>query len=232
MQTPLLGAVLALTCGLSLAAEFEVKLVQATANADLPRSVPQEVQPMNNQHGATLSFLIKGEDIVEIDQKSLKLETGGKWEIGFFNKVSEDGAYALLNLSTNKEILGQLDALKLKGTVKVVTGSEMKTETLTLTDGAEAVKVGTLSVSYKGEKSDKKKKGFGFGMGSGIHVKGDLATVKSIIVKVDGEEADSNGHSTFNNNRNYQFAGLKGDPVEVTLTYWTDLQTVVVPIVK
>lgn len=231
MQT-LLFSVFSVAGCLSLAAEFEVKLVQATANADLPRSVPQEVQPMNNQHAATLSFLIEGENIVEIDKDSLKLETGGKWEIGFFNKVSDDGNYALLNLSTKKETLGQLDALELKGTVKVVTGSEVKTETLILTEGAEATKLGGLSLSYKGEKSEKKKKGFGFSMGSGIQVKGDLATVKSIIVKVDGEEVDSNGHSTFNNNRTYQFTGLNGETAEVTLTYWIDLETVVVPIVK
>lgn len=234
MNSSLLSPLLLAGATLSLAADFEVRLVQATANADLPRSVPQEVQPMNSQNAATLAFLITGENIVEVDQKSLKLETGGKWEVGFFNKVSEDGTYALVNLSTKKELLGKLDDFALKGTIKIVTGSDFKAETLTLTDGADATQVGDFSVRYKGEKKDTKKKGFGFNMsmGPGIEVKGDLAAIKSIVVKINGEEETQNGYSSMNKTRTYQFDGLKGETAEVVFTYWTDLQEVTVPLEK
>ena len=233
MKHSLIASLVFVASSSLLYSEVEVQLVQMSANADLPRSVPREVQPNNTQSAATLSFLIKAENLVSLDKDSLKIETGGKWKVGFFNKVSDDGQYALLNISTDQEVIGKLDALELSGSIKAVTGKETKTETVTLTEGAKPTTVGDFTLSYKGEKKEEKGSILGFSMGGpGIKVKGKFGSIKSIAVTVDGKEVDTNGNSTFNKSRTYYFDELTGDTAEVTFTYWTDLSEITVPIKK
>ncbi|GHC41390.1 hypothetical protein [Roseibacillus persicicus] len=214
---------------LSFAADFEVQLVQITSNADLPRSIPQDVKPFANQHAASLCFLIKGENLVSIDDDTLTLDGEIKWEAGSFNKVSDDGRYARLDITTSEELIGKLDALKFKGTIEAYTAADTETTTLTLSYGGEAKEAGPFEVAF----SKPKKTAFGFGGGAGIKLsKGDLNHLKSITVKVDGKEANGNGWFGSNNSRTYNFENLGEGEVEVTIVTWKNMKKVTIPIEK
>ncbi len=185
-----------------------------TAGAGLPESADFSVKPMGYEFGVTLSFIIEGENIIEVDEKSLKTEESG-WSMGPFSKVNKERSLASFSVLKKSNFLGKENEAKVKGTVKVVTASKSQKKTAMLKNGGKAVDFNGLKVSLKinGENS----------FGSGILVVGDAAMIKSIKVEQGGETLKENGSSWSGDKRTYHFRDLK-EKCKVTIEYWTDLE--------
>ncbi|MCW1886466.1 hypothetical protein OKA04_17135 [Luteolibacter flavescens] len=229
---------------LAVAAEpFEVSLVQVQVGKPLAGEIPFEVKPMGYEPGVRLDFLVSGENLVAIkdksvDVKSFKLGDGrewsrtrsGKanWEQESFSKVSEDGKLGRFGISFPGDLFGSLEAAALDASVTVITASKPEEKKIELTDGDKTQhELGPFEISsgqgagFFGGGADK---------GSSVTVTGNPDAVIEITVKDGDTELDSNSTSTVNKAKTYHFEKAKGDKLSVTVRYWTDLKEEVVPV--
>lgn len=191
----------------------EVKHIMTAVSGGLPEAADFSIKPMGYEYGVKLSFLITGNNLIMVDEDSLKTEESG-WKLGAFTRVNPDGTLATFSVTKKGEYVGKEGEVRVKGSLTIVTGQNTKTETFTLNKKAAPVVVNDMKVSL-GEKNV-------FG-GQGVKVNGDFSCIKSIVVKQDGKELDDSGTSWSGQKKTYQFSGIE-DGAEVSLTYWTDIE--------
>ncbi|MEO0416508.1 MAG: hypothetical protein AAF226_16305 [Verrucomicrobiota bacterium] len=194
-------------------AQEEVQHIMTTSCAGLPEEADFKVKPIGYDFGIKLTFLITGENLIEIDKESLKTEARG-WTMGHFPKVNEEGTLATFSISKNQNLLNKEPTAAVKGSIAITTGSETDEQSFALKKG-ETKEVAGLKVSLQ-----LTQKGFS---SESVKVTGDFSKVKSILVTQNGTELETRSSSWTGDQITYAFEGIK-EGAEVTLVYWTDLQ--------
>jgi len=224
------------------AGPFEVSLVQVQAGRPLGDEVPFDVKPMGHEPGAKLAFLVRGENLVafkddSVEIKSFKLGDGrewsrtrsGKanWEQESFAKVSEDGKVGSFTVKFPGDLFGAIEGASLEGTVTAITASKAEEKKIELTAGDKTRKpLGPFEISA----SEGGGGLFGGGSdGTSITITGDHKAVVEVTVADGGNKLDGNGSSSVNDSKTYHFDKAKGEKLDVTVRYWTDLKEEAVP---
>ena len=224
------------------AGPFEVSLVQVQAGRPLGEEVPFDVKPMSYEPGAKLAFLVRGENLVafkddSVEIKSFKLGDGrewsrtrsGKanWEQESFAKVSEDGKVGSFTVKFPGDLFGALEGASLDGAITAITASKAEEKKIELTAGDKTKKpLGSFEIAV----SEGGGGLFGGGSdGTSITLTGDHKAVVEVTVTDGDKKLDDNGSSSFNDSKTYHFDKAKGEKLDVTVRYWTDLKEEVVP---
>ncbi len=194
------------------ASKLQAQLITTTVSSGLPAGLDFMDKPFGYKEGASLTYFLQSENIVEFDKKSFQAKG---WKLDFSPRISKSGKTASFTI-LNKKFDGKAADIKLNGTVDLISGSKTESKTLTLKKDADPIQLPDFTVELKLGKEDK---GL-FGGSSGVKVVGDFSKIKAITLKSTGK--DSNGYSSSGNHKTYSLDGLK-DGDEVTITYWTDL---------
>ncbi len=200
----------------SLSAEepLESRLVISKICANLGEKVDFMNQPHGYKEGVTLTYQITDTGLVSIDKESLNLNG---WELNDRPKISKDGSTAYFSIY-NKFYQGNLDEIKLDGSLVVELGAEPINKEITLKKGDDPVKLPDFTVQLP-EKRE------------GIRIKGKLAMMKSIKVENDGKELRSNGYSSSGDDISYYYKDLNKNS-KITITYWSKIKKKTVKITK
>lgn len=220
---------------------IEVSLVHVQAGKPLPEEIPFDVKPMGYEPGAKFSFLVRGENLVAIkdksvDIKSFKLGDGrewsrtrsGKanWKQESFSKVTEDGKLGRFAILFPGDLFGSLEGASLEGSFTAITASKPEEKKIELTDGDKTLhELGPFEIS-----AGKGGGFFGGGDGTSVTVTGNHDALIEVTVKDGDTELDGNSTSSVNKAKTYHFEKAKGEKLSVTVRYWTDLKEEVVPI--
>lgn len=211
-----------------------VRLVQYQVGAALSDKVPFQVKPMNHSYGAKLDLLIEGEDMVSVADDSLEITamTGSDgselipargrdsaWEQGPFPKVSEDGTVGSFQIELKGDLMGRLEGSAIEGKITLRTGSETAEKTAKLTVGGDEQEIGPFKVSAKSGE------GFGGRKSLSVKVVGDYQSIVDVSVASDGKKFDSRGTSWSGNQKTFSFDASEAKEIQLTLSYWTDLES-------
>lgn len=191
----------------------EAKLIMISAGAGLPEGVDFSAKPMGYEFGTKLTFFIEGKNLISFDKESV---TADGWKLGSFPKVSKDGTQASFTITKKGNFMNKLDALKVAGSIAL--NSAEKTEKVTAAVTVkEEQNLGPYTVQLKIKA--------GAEWGNGVTVKGKLENVKEVTVKQGDKVLKSSGWGGFNQQRTYNFKGIK-DGAQVSIEYWGDTKKV------
>ena len=214
----------------AFAGEVKAELVSVHIAKSLPSEVPFQVKPHNHPDGFSVTYLLKGEGMTGINEKSLKLESvkiaAGKelsktrtgsanYKMGSFPKVGEKGEFGSFSFTVSENIMGKADGLKISGSIKVFLGDKVLEKTTSPGD-LKLLKdtVAGIEVSYSENK---------FGGSAGIKVKGNLNKIVSVMILDEkGKEIKSNGWSGWDDQKTYNFQKLP-EVGQLKLMYWNEL---------
>jgi len=201
----------------------------------------------NEKAGCEITYLIAGENISAIEEKSVSItsittkdgkdlskDTRGRaaWKLGPFPKASDDGSYAVFSLFVPIE--GAMTVPIVKGSITVKAAGKTETQTLTFKTANKGVeqKTGPFTFAVADDAKDgddDTMRGFGFG-GFGITMTGDMNLIADISINAGGRTIKRQGHMSINNQTTkdgkldlskqtttYQFASAPRTP-EFTLT--------------
>ncbi len=187
--------------------------------ADLGEQIKPIEKPNGYKEGVTLTFQVTNLTIVSIEENSLNL---AGWNLEKFStKITKDGSAAYFTLY-NAFYQGDLNELKLQGSIAIGIGSKPETRIITLKDGDQPIKLPDFTI----QTADKRN-----GVISGVRLKGKLGMLKSIKVENNGQELKRNGYSRSGDDISYYYQGLT-EKSKVTIIYWTKIKKKTVTINK
>ena len=74
----------------------DAKLIGISSSGGLPANTDFGVRPMGYYEGIRLSYMVKGQNLIGFDKKSLKADG---WELASFPKVSKNGDMATFTIT-------------------------------------------------------------------------------------------------------------------------------------
>ena len=214
----------------AVAGEVKAEMVSLTVAKSLPSELPFQVKPHNHPEGFSVTYLLTGEGMTGINEKSLKLDSvktsdgkelsktrrgGANYKMGSFAKVGDEGEFGSFSFSVNENIIGKAQGLKISGSIKVFLGDKVLEKTTSPGD-LKLLKdtVAGIEVSYSENK---------FGGSAGIKVKGNLNKIVSVMILDEkGKEIKSNGWSGWDDQKTYNFSKLP-KVGQLKLMYWNEL---------
>ncbi len=178
----------------------------------LPDGLDRINKPSNHKKGLGLTFFLRGENILGVDEKSFKAE-GWTMKYSVCKKSSDKNLVVTLY---NEGFKGKLNDFKFSAAVDVLFGITTK----------------TTKILFK--KGDKPVKFLGFTLEAnqrGVKVVGEQALIKAISIVRDGRDEFSSRDMSDGNSKTFMFNGIQ-DTDEIRVTYWSDFKVKTVKLVR
>jgi hypothetical protein len=222
---------------------LRVKPIQIVSNETLPEKVPIEVAPMGFKSGFQISYLLEGQNLAGVRSltiDSIKTPDGTEiskdrsgapaYELGPFSRTSPDGKYAVFSLEVNESQFGKVERLVVQGHVTAIVGTtrEEKSVELNATE-VKPQKLGPYSIeAMQGDEGR-----FMIGPEDPDDVRIIITGPQRKLVRVqfkDGNAQIPTQASWDDQRRTCSLPKPKSGKIAVTLSYWSDVKEVAVPL--
>ncbi len=198
-----------------LSAQDKPKITAIPVTVKYSSGLPDDVSfgdgPFYYKKGLQLTFLLQGNNIMSVDEKSFKAEG---WVFQDRDLVT-NGKSVNFNLY-NEGFKGNLDDVKLSAAIEVMYGISSKTRKIFFKKGDKPIKFLGFTVEVNQR---------------GVKVVGEHEMIKSISVVRDGREKFSRGYRELGKTKTFTLEGIK-DTDEISLTYWTEIKVESVKLVR
>lgn len=178
----------------------------------LPDGVDYLGRPINYKKGLRVTFFLRGENIISVDEKSLKAK-GWTMKNGIYRGYTGKSVSLTLH---NESFKGNLNDFKISAVVEVMFGVSSKTRKIFFKKGDKPVKF----LGFTAEVTQ-----------HGVKVVGEHNVVKSISISRNGSDEFSSVYTGSGNSKTFILEGIK-DTDEISVTYWSDIEARSVKLVR
>ena len=207
--------------------EFTVEPVKYSFILPKMGTLPFDIKSFReNKTGCDITYIVSGKGIIHIDSKSIQIDAvvdengndistdGGKgkaWETEPFPKASSDGTCAKFSVFVATE--NAMTRPTIKGSVKITTASETKTERLKFKTGgeSEAQKAGALDFSIDDGENWLE-----------VFMDGHNSLVPEIKLEAGGKEIKRVSYSYGHKGATYYFEKIDEPEFDLIVTHYVD----------
>ena len=187
------------------------KLVAISASASLKKE-ENELQRLFNYGSSPalrLTFLLKTENIVEIDKQSVTTTDGKEWKCASFPRISDANDAAAFIIERAGDYLEKSHETKVEGTIEIKTGTKLIPKSFSLLTYDEPFRMDDFIFTLLQDK---------------LKIDGNHKLIKEITVEYDDKILSTHGSSWSDKSRTYTYKGI-GKGAKITFSYWDGLVT-------